>query len=432
MISTQTFENYPEFANAGQKSQPNDAKYAAGFIPSDVLPAEWLNWFLSGATKGVTALNTGVKSIEQEINAVLASRAVTPDITATNQLLTVLNKIKAEAVLAAHPVGSLYWTSKNENPAVTFGGGTWKQITDKFVLAAGSTYKAEATGGAPTVTLTVANLPSHSHTFTPSGTVKSTFTGASHSHTFTPSGTVKSTFTGASHSHTFTPSGTVKSTFTGASHSHTFTPSGTVKSTFTGTSHSHTFTPSGSISGGAYKFTGSEGTTSLDGEHSHTFTAPKTPENKLKPDSGSYAVRGTTTLSTSYGGKHAHSFTPSGTISVTTNPTFTGVQQTVSATQNGAVSSSFTGNNSNTGSTTQAGTVSSSFTGNNSNTGSATQAGTVSSSFTGTEQTVRATQGGTVASTFTGTSSSTGSVGSATAVNILPPYIVKYCWERTA
>ena len=374
MTPTQTFGNYPEFANAGQKSQPGDAKYAAGFIPSDVLPAEWLNWFLSGATKGVTALNTGVKSIEQEINAVLASRAVTPDITATNQLLTVLNKIKAEAVLAAHPVGSLYWTSKNENPAVTFGGGTWKQITDKFVLAAGSTYKAEATGGAPTVTLTVANLPSHSHTFTPSGTVKSTFTGASHSHTFTPSGTVKSTFTGTSHSHTFTPSGTVTSTFTG-------------------TSHSHTFTPSGSISGGAYKFTGSEGTTSLDGEHSHTFTAPKTPENKLKPDSGSYAVRGTTTLSTSYGGKHAHSFTPSGTISVTTNPTFTGVQQTVSATQNGAVSSSFTGNNSNTGSTIALGNVS---------------------------------------STFTGYASSTSSVGTGKSINTMPPYVVKYCWERTA
>ncbi len=355
MISTQTFENYPEFANAGQKSQPNDVKYASGFIPSDVLPAEWLNWFLSGATKGVTALNTGVKSIEQEINTVLTSRSVTPDITATNQLLTVLNKIKAEAVLAAHPVGSLYWTSKNENPAVTFGGGTWKQITDKFVLAAGSTYKAESTGGASTVTLTVANLPSHSHTFTPSGTVKSTFTGTSHSHTFTPSGTVKSTFTGAS--------------------------------------HSHTFTPSGSISGGAYKFTGSEGTTSLDGEHSHTFTAPKTPENKLKPESGSFTVRGTTTLSTSYGGKHAHSFTPSGTISVTTNPTFTGVQQTVSATQNGAVSSSFTGNNSNTGSTIALGNVS---------------------------------------STFTGYASSTSSVGTGKSINTMPPYVVKYCWERTA
>ena len=55
-----------------------------------------------------------------------------------------------------------------------------------------------------------------------------------------------------------------------------------------------------------------------------------------------------------------------------------------------------------------------------------------SHTFTGTEQTIKATQGGTVASTFTGTSSSTSSVGSTTAINILPPYIVKYCWERTA
>ncbi|WP_288603854.1 hypothetical protein [uncultured Treponema sp.] len=372
MTPTQYFENYPEFANAGQKSQPNDAKYSAGFIPSDVLPAEWLNWFLNGATKGVTALNTGVKSVEQEINTVLKSRSVTPDITATNQLLTVLNKIKAEAVLAAHPVGSLYWTSKNENPAVTFGGGTWKQITNKFVLAAGSTYKAEATGGAPTVTLTVANLPSHSHTFTPSGTVKSTFTGASHSHTFTPSGTIKSTFTGTSHSHTFTPSGSISKT-----------------------------TATGSISGGLYAFTGeiSEGHFPLG----NTWYPIPT---QIVDGVFHLGKEMSNTICGYENGRHAYKITfsmrPSGSISIVQDPkfsgsshthTFTGTQQTVSATQGGTVASTFTG---------KAGT-----------TGSATQAGTV-------------------ASTFTGTSSSTGSVGSATAVNILPPYIVKYCWERTA
>lgn len=191
MTPTQDFENYPEFANSGQKSQPNDAKYSAGFIPSDVLPAEWLNWFLSGATKGVTALNTGVKSIEQEINTVLESRSVNPDINAAGQLLSVLNKIKAEAVLAAHPVGSLYWTSKNENPAITFGGGTWKQITDKFVLAAGSKYKVENTGGEETATLTIENMPSHSHSFTPSGTISMnahTHGLNGHSHKFNISG----------------------------------------------------------------------------------------------------------------------------------------------------------------------------------------------------------------------------------------------------
>lgn len=241
MTPTQEFENYPEFANAGQKSQPNDEKYAAGFIPSDVLPAEWLNWFLNGATKGVTALNTGVKSVEQEINAVLASRSVTPDINAAGQLLSVLNKIKAEAVLAAHPVGSLYWTSKNENPAITFGGGTWKQITDKFVLAAGSTYKAEATGGAAAVTLTKENMPSHSHSFTPAGTVSSDFTGTEETGKFggvrsQAGGTTEATGVfswGAQHewigrregaygymrgvNFSMTPKGSVDSTFSGAS-----------------------------------------------------------------------------------------------------------------------------------------------------------------------------------------------------------------------
>ncbi len=130
MTPTQDFENYPEFANSGQKSQPNDAKYAAGFIPSDVLPAEWLNWFLNGATKGVTALNTGVKSVEQEINAVLESRSVTPNINAAGQLLSVLNKIKEEAINEAWPVGITYVQyPQQKSPQELFPKTTWQEIS---------------------------------------------------------------------------------------------------------------------------------------------------------------------------------------------------------------------------------------------------------------------------------------------------------------
>ena len=76
-----------------------------------------------------------------------------------------------------YPVGSLYWSSKSTNPASLFGG-TWVQIKDKFVLACGDTYNTTgATGGASTVTLSVSNMPSHNHSFTPSGEVTSTFTG---------------------------------------------------------------------------------------------------------------------------------------------------------------------------------------------------------------------------------------------------------------
>ena len=185
MIPTQTFDSYPEFANSGTKQKPEDAKYSAGFIPSDVLPAEYLNWFLNGATKGVSALENGVKSIEQEINSVLASQSTSPDSTLTNQLLTALNNIKAEAILAAHPVGSLYWTSSDENPTVTFGGGTWTQIKDKFVWAKGDSDTVNATGGNKTVTISSANLPTHTHTF-------------EHTHEYTPSGSVNK---GGSHYH---------------------------------------------------------------------------------------------------------------------------------------------------------------------------------------------------------------------------------------
>jgi microcystin-dependent protein len=65
-----------------------------------------------------------------------------------------------------YPIGSLYWTSKapndNGDPNSLFGG-TWVQIKNRFILAAGDTYANGATGGSATVTLTVAQMPSHTH-----------------------------------------------------------------------------------------------------------------------------------------------------------------------------------------------------------------------------------------------------------------------------
>lgn len=57
-----------------------------------------------------------------------------------------------------YPVGSIYMSVNNTNPGTLFGG-TWTQIQDRFLLAAGSTYSAGATGGAATHTLTAGQLP---------------------------------------------------------------------------------------------------------------------------------------------------------------------------------------------------------------------------------------------------------------------------------
>ena len=80
-------------------------------------------------------------------------------------------------------MGSLYWSSKSTNPASLFGG-TWAQIKDRFVLACGDTYNTTgATGGASTVTLSVSNMPSHSHTFSWTGNHTHSITDSGHSHT---------------------------------------------------------------------------------------------------------------------------------------------------------------------------------------------------------------------------------------------------------
>lgn len=61
-----------------------------------------------------------------------------------------------------YPVGSIYMSVVSTNPSTLFGG-TWEQLKDRFLLGAGDTYTAGATGGEATHTLTVNEMPSHSH-----------------------------------------------------------------------------------------------------------------------------------------------------------------------------------------------------------------------------------------------------------------------------
>lgn len=61
-----------------------------------------------------------------------------------------------------YPVGSIYQSTKYVNPG-DFMGGTWRSITDRFLLASGNTYQAGAMGGEAAHTLTEGEMPSHGH-----------------------------------------------------------------------------------------------------------------------------------------------------------------------------------------------------------------------------------------------------------------------------
>ena len=463
MIPQQTFENYEIFGDNATKTAPDSAKYAAGFQESDVLPAEWMNWAWNKNTKGITDLNAGVTSIESELGNVVTAGGNEPSKDSNNQVITaikyLIEQAKAQAILAAHPVGSLYWTSSTENPAVTFGGGTWTQIKDRFVLAAGSSYKQGITGGSATITLTTAQLPSHSHTiahthsFTPAGTI------AAHTHNFTPKGTISAhahSFTPkgtiSAHTHSFTPKGTVAEhthSFTPAgkitinahnhtlnSHTHSFTPKGTIEA------HTHSFTPAGKISGGAYTFKGTAISGTMGGtanNYQSGFVCNNTTGDVDVPKTGCFSTSnqistkalvhdGTWISRMSYKVMEIRfSATPSGTITTTTNPTFTGTAGTT-----GSTTTTFTGTAGTTGAAsgnTSNTTATGSFTGTAGTTGSTTP------TFTGTAGTT-----GSATTTFTGTAGTTGgssatnsgTVGSGSSIDTMPPYIVEYCWTRTA
>lgn len=62
----------------------------------------------------------------------------------------------------AYPVGAIYLSVTDANPAALFGG-TWERIGGRFLLGADTTYAAGSTGGEAAHTLTADEMPRHNH-----------------------------------------------------------------------------------------------------------------------------------------------------------------------------------------------------------------------------------------------------------------------------
>lgn len=154
-----------------------------------------------------------------------------------------------------YPIGSIYITITSTNPSTTIGG-TWIAYGQgRKIVGVGSNgttnYSYNTSGGSSTKKLAVTNLPSHTHTITPSGTVTSTFSGksvntnskGSHTHTF-PFGYASDEAKGYGLRQTtintwdviIVKDGNSVKLNSSGSHTHTMTSSGTVSSTFTGSS----------------------------------------------------------------------------------------------------------------------------------------------------------------------------------------------------
>lgn len=109
---------------------------------------------------------------------------MTPLSTAVNAKIgqdskSLLNKI--------YPIGAIYISVKSENPSTLFGG-TWEQLQNRMLMAAGSTYGAGSYGGSATINLQhyhTVNSHNHivdSHYHTTSGHVLTRSEMPNHSH----------------------------------------------------------------------------------------------------------------------------------------------------------------------------------------------------------------------------------------------------------
>ena len=80
-----------------------------------------------------------------------------------------------------YPVGSIYMSVANVNPATVFGG-TWEELTGRFLLGRSTAHAAGTTGGEESHTLTAREMPSHTHTTPNHSHTASCASAGGHSH----------------------------------------------------------------------------------------------------------------------------------------------------------------------------------------------------------------------------------------------------------
>ena len=113
------------------------------------------------------------------------------DIATAKSDISTLKTNVDEMIDKIYPVGSIYLAMNSTNPSTLFGG-TWERIKDRFLLACGDSYTSIGTyGGEETHTLTIDEMPAHTHkynafdyTVTPaSGTITTGHAGADQTET---------------------------------------------------------------------------------------------------------------------------------------------------------------------------------------------------------------------------------------------------------
>ena len=115
--------------------------------------------------KRLTKLEREVERLKVKESPIMSNYLLTTGKAADSDKLD--GKTLAQVMLSIYPVGAIFTSSNSTNPSTLFGG-TWEAYGAGRVLvgkaSSGTFATAGATGGSETHTLTVAQMPSHTHT----------------------------------------------------------------------------------------------------------------------------------------------------------------------------------------------------------------------------------------------------------------------------
>lgn len=123
------------------------------------------NWYDSIVSAIVNALTSKISSSITSHNSDLSAHS-TLFAGKSNTGHTHISSNVTDLIDTIYPVGSIYMSVDSTSPATLFGG-TWSQIEDTFLLAAGSSYSAGSTGGSADAVIVQHNHTQNQHRHQP-------------------------------------------------------------------------------------------------------------------------------------------------------------------------------------------------------------------------------------------------------------------------
>ena len=102
------------------------------------------------------SLESSLKNINESLKEIIKTNIITNIKTKAEFKKDLLEKV--------YPIGSYYWSEKNTSPSDIFGG-SWTKIRGRFLFASDSNHDVGDTGGEERHTLTINEMPRHSHEY---------------------------------------------------------------------------------------------------------------------------------------------------------------------------------------------------------------------------------------------------------------------------